>query len=311
MHPPVMDDLLTLHPRTLFLRREALQAGYEDADLRNLRRAGVVRSVRHGAYASAEVYDAADELERFRLRGQAVVLSHGGRVALSHTSAAAELGIALYQPDLRQVHVVRLDGGHGAVESGTRYHRRPRSATDERDGLVGPVEAALGAASLHGVESGLVTTDSLVDLGLATLEELHEGYASRAHHPHSRHLQVVVRLTREGAQSPLETRVRYFLFRHHLPEPELQVPVVDASGRLLGTPDMTWRRHRVLGEVDGQTKYGPLLLPGEDLREVVRREKEREDALREETGSSMIRFTSRDLHVPDRTEARVRRALRL
>lgn len=308
-----MDDLFSLHPRTLFLRREALLAGYEDVDLRNLRRAGVIRSVRHGAYASAQVYDAADELERFTLRGQAVVLSHQGRVALSHTSAAAELGIALYRPDLTHVHVVRLDGGHGAIESGTRYHRRLRSEPDELGGLlvVGPVEAALGAASLHGVESGLVTTDSLVDLRLATLEELHEGYVRRAHHPRSRHLQVVVRLTRVGAQSPLETRVRYFLFRRHLPEPELQVPVHDVAGRLVGIPDMTWRRRKALGEVDGQTKYGPLLKPGEDLREVVRREKEREDALREAADSSMIRFTSRDLHVPEVTEARVRRVLRL
>ena len=68
---------------------------------------------------------------------------------------------------------------------------------------------------------------------------------------------------------------------------------------------------RVLGEVDGQTKYGPLLLPGQDVREVVRREKEREDALREASRCGMIRFTSRDLHVPDRTDARVRRALHI
>lgn len=307
----VVDDLFSLHPRTVFLRREALAGGYEDGDLRNLRRAGVIRSVRHGAYVSAEVHDAADELERFRLRGQAVVLSHGGRVALSHTSAAAELGIALFRPDLRHVHVVRREAGHGAIESGIRYHRRVSTGIEEHPGLaiVTPVEAALGAASQHGVEQGLVATDSLIDLGLATLEQLHEAYARRAHHPHSRHLRIVVRLTREGAQSPLETRVRYFLFRRHLPEPELQVPVHDADGRHVGTPDLTWRSRRALGEIDGQTKYGPLLLPGQDVREVVRREKEREDAMREASQSSMIRC--RDLHVPDRTEARVRRVLRL
>ncbi len=203
----VVDDLFSLHPRTVFLRREALAAGYEDGDLRNLRRAGVIRSVRHGAYVSAEVHDAADELERFRLRGQAVVLSHGGRVALSHTSAAAELGIALFRPDVRHIHVVRREAGHGAIESGIRYHRRVSTGIEERPGLatVTPVEAALGAASQHGVEQGLVATDSLIDLGLATLEQLHEAYARRAHHPHSRHLRIVVRLTREGAQSPLET----------------------------------------------------------------------------------------------------------
>ena len=308
-----MDDLFTLHPHTLFLRREALLAGYEDTDLRNLRRAGIIRSVRHGAYASALVYDAADELERFRMRGRAVVLSHEGRVALSHTSAAAEHGIALFGPDLSRVHVVRRDGGHGAIESGTCYHRLSGAPLQQLDelALVHPVEAALGAASLQSVEAGLVSTDSLVDLGLATLEELAEGYLRRAHHPHSRHLQVVVRLTRAGAQSPLESRFRYFLFRHHLPEPELQVPVHDHTGRLVGVPDMTWHRYRELGEIDGQGKYGPLLRPGQDPQQVVRAEKEREDALREATSYGLIRLTSRDLHDPIRTEARIRRALRL
>lgn len=310
-----MDDLFTLHPGTVFLRREALAAGYEDADLRNLKRAGVIRSVRHGAYAAAEVYDAADDIERFRLRGRAVLLSHGGRVALSHTSAAVELGIELYRPDLSEVHVVRLDGGHGAVDCGVRHHRRTLALDPLVEHgewlLVDPVAAALGAASLHSQEAGLVALDSAVNRRLCTVEELLEGHSRRAHHPHSRRLQVVVRLARAGAESPLESRVRYFFFRHHLPEPELQVEVRDADGRLVGRTDMTWHRHRGHGEVDGQGKYGPLLLPGQDLREVVRQEKEREDAIREASGYGMIRFTSQHLRTPARTEARVRRFLRI
>lgn len=310
-----MDELFTLHPGTVFLRREALAFGYEDPDLRNLKRAGVIRSVRHGAYASAEVYDAADDVGRFRLRGRAVLLSHDGRVALSHTSAAVELGIDLYRPDLDQVHVVRLDGGHGAIDCGVQQHRRSlgMGLVDERGAwlTVDPVEAALGAASLHPQEAGLVALDSAVHRRLCTLEELHEGYARRAHHPHSRRLQVVVRLARAGAESPLESRVRHFFFRRHLPEPELQVEVRDVDGRLIGRTDMTWHRHQGHGEVDGQGKYGPLLLPGQDLRQVVREEKEREDAIREATGYGMIRFTSQHLREPDRTEARVRRFLRI
>ena len=117
-----MDELHSLHPNGLFLRREAMQFGYRDRDLADARRAGVITRIRHGAYVPTEEWKTRDEIGRYRLRGQAVCLTHEGRVALSHTSGAAEHGLRLWQPDLENVHVVRLDKTSGRHHAGVVYH---------------------------------------------------------------------------------------------------------------------------------------------------------------------------------------------
>jgi hypothetical protein len=93
-----MDELLSLHPNGLFLRREALQLGYRDRDLADARSAGVITRVRHGAYVPTDEWEGRDEIGRYRLRGQAVCLTHDGHVALSHTSGAAEHGLRSGSP---------------------------------------------------------------------------------------------------------------------------------------------------------------------------------------------------------------------
>ena len=308
-----MDDLLTLHRHGLFLRQEALAAGYEDNDLRAALRERVLVRVRHGAYVGADTWHDGDDLWRFRLRGQAVQLRHGERVMLSHTSAAAEHGVSLWRPDLERVHVVRLDGLSGGQSKDVVYHEGPGLAAHAQPLGAGlglePVRSCLGAAALHGIEAGVVAIDSMFHLGLGDPEQVAAAYRERARTPHSRPLQIVARLAREGAQSPGESRTRYAFFRQHLPAPVLQYEVRDHHGRLVGTTDFAWPQYRLLGEFDGRIKYGRLLRPGQDVSEVVYAEKVREDALREATGFGMIRYTWADLSAPDRLAARTRRML--
>ncbi len=248
------------------------------------------------------------------MRAIAVVLTHGDDVALSHTSAAAVHGLRLHEPDLRRVHVTHLGYGEGGVTHDVAYHRgRVGDGELHRvDGVlvVGPVRAALEAATLHTVEPGLVLLDSVIDLGLGTVEDVWQRFHATENWPRTRVLQIVVRLVREGAGSVGETRIRYLCWSQRLPEPQLQFAVRAADGTLAALCDFAWPEHRLLGEFDGRVKYGRLLKKGQSASDAVFAEKRREDLVREITDWSMIRFVWHDCAVPQVTADRIRRLFR-
>jgi hypothetical protein len=163
----------------------------------------------------------------------------------------------------------------------------------------------------NSVEAGLVTLDAAYDQHSISGADLLGAASEMERWPGHRRLQVTLRLARPGSQSVGETRMRYALFRHHLPAPELQYRVHDSNGMLVGITDLAWPEHRTLGEFDGRIKYGRLLRPGESPGDAVFREKVREDRLREATGWKVIRFVWDDLDDGPRLAERVRRALGL
>jgi hypothetical protein len=309
----VMDELLSLHPNGLFLRGEALDFGYRDRDLLEARRAGVLTRLRQGAYAPTETWNARDEAGRHQLVGQAVCLTHANRVALSHTSGAVEHGLRLWKPNLETVHVTRLDKSSGRHQAGITYHEGNWDADDvyaKGELLVlGPETCALDAASLTNTASGVVILDSVLDLDLGTKQSLFAAYARRERWPNSNKLQITIRLTREGSQSVGESLARHLMWTQHLPEPLLQFKVYDQNGILVGVTDFAWPDYGLLGEFDGKIKYGRLLKPGETASDVIVREKEREDKLREITRWLMIRYIWQDLFTPEKTAARTRRQM--
>jgi hypothetical protein len=251
-------------------------------------------------------------LDRHRLASQGVLLTHGGRVALSHTSGAVAHGLRLWEPDLTHIHVTRLSGRVGRAQAGVAYHHagdREVVTTDSGLCMLDATACALGAASLTTVQAGLPILDSVLDLGHADLASLWAAYLHRARWPQSRTLQVTVRLARPGAQSMAESLARYMMFIQHLPEPLLQFEVYDANGQLVGITDFAWPDHRLLGEVDGRIKYGRLLKEGQDPGDAVLTEKVREDRLREATGFAMIRYTWPDIFKPVASAARTRRLM--
>ena len=309
-----MDELAYLHDDGVFLRREALALGYRDRDLSAGLRAKVISRVRHGAYVPTPIWTAADAEERHRLRSSAVLLTHGRQVALSHSSAAAHHGLRLWNVDLDRVHVLRLDGGPGRVCGDVVYHAGAWSPDDvwqlgDRL-LTSPARAAVETASIASTEAGLVVLDSVLDLDLAGVADLAAAYTSMGGWPFTQHLQVAMRLVRRGAQSVGESRARFLCWHQGLPEPELQFEVRDADGVLLGTTDMAWPEHRLLGEFDGRVKYGRLLRPGESPGDAVFREKKREDRIREATGWLFVRLVWADLYQPRATADRIRALLR-
>jgi hypothetical protein len=308
-----MDHLALLHTDGVFLRREAIEHGYDDADLRAAVRAGILARVRHGAYTSARRWTTADDLVRHQLRAHAVLRSHRSSIALSHTTAAVFHGLRLFEPDLRRVHVTCLNRRLARTTDDIVYHHGSVEVTNlvevQRALVVDPVRAAIEAASVGSIPQGVVVLDSVLDLAAAELNDLWHCYEERTGWPNSRRLQVSLRLARPGSNSVGESLARHLMWRTHLPEPVLQFEVRGAHGELIGRTDFAWPEYGVLGEFDGIAKYGRLLRPGESSQDAMVREKLREDRLREATGWLMIRLVWSDLATQSATAARIRTQL--
>jgi hypothetical protein len=310
-----MDRLRILaESRGFFTRADALGEGHDDKSIGRALKAKLWTRVRPGSYTFPDLWNALDDPGRHLVRAHTVGHRLGGAVALSHTSAALAHGLTVWDPDLSTVHVTRLDGGAGRTEAGVQHHEGLCLEGDvvQQHGylLIAAIRAALEAASLSSTEGAVVILDSLLRQGYS-IDELMAAYALLQSWPFMRALQVAVRLADGRAESVGESRSRYLCYTQGLPMPELQFEVRDPAGVLLGTTDLAWPEHRLLGEFDGKVKYGRLLREGEEPGDAVFREKLREDALRETTGWAMVRLVWADLYRPAATAARIRRMMGL
>ena len=296
-----------------FTRKEAFEAGHDDRSIQRALRAALWRTVRRGAYTYPDLWpDEPEDLHR--LTARAALRKLGDRVALSHTSAALVHGLSLWDLDLRVVHVTRLDGGSGRTEAGVCHHEGLLAPDDVQHvggaQTVSATRAALETASLGSSEAGLVVHDSLLREKKESSVGLAEAFQGMRQWPEMQHVAVAVALADGRAESVGESRSRWLFHVCGLPMPELQFPVIDHTGRSVGTTDFAWPEHKLLGEFDGKVKYGRLLRPGEQPEDAVFREKRREDLLCETTGWRMIRLVWADLYSPLATATRVRRLMR-
>ncbi len=107
-------------------------------------------------------------------------------------------------------------------------------------------------------------------------------------------------LARAGAQSPGETRVRLLAAQAGMPPDELQVPVRDRHGRLLGYADLGYRLANgwLLVEFDGRNVH--------ELPDAVLADRHRQNAMLAQAGTIMVRFAWEDTY----SAATIDRALR-
>ena len=295
------------------LRREAIELGADDRDLRRAVRAGVLIRIRQGAYTVPELWAEAFPEERHRIRCEAVRRSVNGDIAFTHASALVLMGIDVWDVDLDQVHVTRLDGGIGRREHGVVHHvgRFDTDAAVQVGDYIlsGPAAAVIENTTLTGVEGGLVSADSALHQGFVTEEQLWRNFDERIQWPNSRSARMVLTLADGLSESVGETRFRHLCWRAGLPKPELQVKIYAPDGTHFATCDFGWRDRRALGEFDGRIKYGRLLKPGQRVEDVITAEKDREDKVREYTDCIVMRFTWPDLGRPNSTAERLRRKL--
>jgi hypothetical protein len=297
-----------------FRRGEALALGVDDAALRRAVRGGALVKVRHGSYAFADVWSSLDEQAQHVVRTRAVLRLLGDVVAASHHSACLMHGLEMWDVDLDDAHVTRLDGGAGRAEAGVVHHEGLSLDADlvrvVGHLVVQPARAALESALLSDVEHGLVVVNSGLHQRLFTAEDLEAQHALMRSWPSAGHLQLVTRLADGRAESVAESRSVHLFWAQGLPKPELQYHVYDGRGNLVGITDFAWPELGLLGEFDGKAKYQRYLRPGEEPGDAVFREKQREDLLRRVTGWSMVRLTWSDLYNPAATAAMIRSMLR-
>lgn len=311
MSDPRLRTIATTHG--VFLRAEAVALGYSKRDFDRAYRSGAWVRVHHGCYTFPDIWAAAGDEERHRIRARAVLRTHGPGATLTHASALLELGADVWGYDLSKPHVTLTQSKPGGRPSSAHYHVGvlPEDHVELVEGVPRstPARAAVEHAMVANLESGLVSVDWVLAQGLASQQDMLTVHEGLGQWPGSRTAALAIRLGRAGGKSVGETRARFLMYLAGLPMPELQYVVHDARGVLIGITDFAWPAYGVLGEFDGRVKYERYLREGDAAGDAVMREKLREDRLREETGWRVIRLTWADLYDVPRTVSRLRRVL--
>jgi hypothetical protein len=296
----------------VILRREALDMGYDDRSIAAMVEHGRWVKVRHGSYVDARLWSPLGAEDRHRVTARAVLKTARSPVVLSHVSAAVEWGADVWDVDLSEVHLNRLDGKCGRREAGVAQHRgKVAPATIAvHDGvrLLDAARTAVDITTMCDVEHGLVIVNSLLHLGLTDLQhcwvaaELMDGW------PDTLTTRLVLRLADRRIESVGESRTCYLLWSQGLPRFEPQYKIRDGSGRVIARVDFALPELGVFLEFDGRVKYDNLP-PGKTLAQVILEEREREKLICRLTGWVCVRITWKDLEHPARLAHEIRSIL--
>jgi hypothetical protein len=115
-----------------------------------------------------------------------------------------------------------------------------------------------------------------------------------------RRAKEAITLIRVGSDSPQETLLRLAMVRAGLPEPELNVPIIDDAGTRHHQPDLSYRKYRIGVEYEGEQHSDE----GQIVRDIARSEKYTAH------GWTEVRISNRHMHNDAKAAvAKVRAAL--
>lgn len=290
---------------------EGRQAGFSESDLRSSAFTRPYYGVRvPSEHAGKSLLDRCRALLP-RLRPEEF-FSHQTALALWGAPVPEEqLDAVLLTPHVSVAaphRATRVEGviGHQLVTTRVRVMRRSGLPVCD------PESAWLHSARSLDVRSLVIAGDALItrprfrdeppgraisstrDLGLRVFSDPGRG---------RRFARLALARIRDGADSPMETRLRLLLSDHGLPEPTLQFPLRDERGGWIGRFDLAYPGQRVLVEYDGEQHRTD--------RDQYRKDLGRLDQARS-AGFTVIRVHAEGVfHSPSVTAARVRAALRL
>lgn len=298
----------------LIMRRDLVAAGWNDRAIARMVQSGTWVRIRRGAYVNAGVWQRLDEAGRYELRTRAVLLQAKTPVVASHTSSVPFHEGPTWGLDLSEVHHTRRDGRTGRAEAGVRQHRGRILPGDVvvRHGVqvMSATRTAIEVTTVADVEPALSVVCHLLHHRQTDLESLRARYAiGMERWSRTLSTDLVLRLASPLVESVGEARFLYFCFHHHLPAPRLQHPIRDRHGRVVARVDFAWPELGVFVEFDGRIKYEGGLLAGGSASDVVIREKQREDLIRELTGWRCLRVVWRDLEAPEQLAQRLQQVL--
>lgn len=291
-------DIVAASNGGYFTTAQARECGFGPRDLERSLREQVIHRVRRGTYVFKPLWDALRPQDRHVIVVKSVVRGMRGDVAVAGVSACALRGLDVWGHDLSNVHVIRLDRGAGRREAGVVHHEGVLGEDDiEMVDDLPAVRLDLAlcqAGAVAGLEAGVVLYDSGLRRGGISKEELELRAERMAHVRGTRTVRFGIRLADGRSESVGESRNRFLFFRFGIPKPELQYPVRDSTGVLIGITDFGWELYCHLGEFDGLMKYRRALNGDQDPEQVMISEKAREDAMRAER-KGMTRTIWREL----------------
>jgi hypothetical protein len=238
------------------------------------------------------------------------------RCAASHLTAAELGALPVRQPKEAppMYHVIRPEGAAHLNRPHVIVHRM-KLYDDEITLLDGipittPERTWLDLAEMLTVEQLVVAGDSCVrmprpelegrDVPLCSLDDLQRMIDRHKGKRGIRKAREAIALIRVGSDSPQESLLRLAIVRAGLPEPELNVPIIDDAGTRHHEPDLSYRKYRIGVEYEGEL-HGD---EGQIVRDIARSEKY--TAL----GWTEVRISKRHMHDDAKAAvAKVRAAL--
>jgi hypothetical protein len=239
--------------------QQALDCGLSWSAVNAALRTGRWRRLTRGAYlVDAHLYDVVPRRATLR----AALLRHGKDAALWGATAAEVLGIAgvVGWPGKPWVLVPFAEAKHPDPDARLRFRVLCETEIVVVDGfrVTIPERTLADAIPQFDRATGLSLLDSAMHIGVvepANLRVVCELAKGRRGAPRVREL---AGLADSRAATPLESRVRLPCIDVGMPPDELQWPVVDANGVLLGYGDMAWIKNRprpLIGEADGKDPH--------------------------------------------------------
>jgi hypothetical protein len=297
----------------IFLRRDAIAAGYTDRALSRAVRDRIIHRIRQGAYVFVDQWTQLDPDQQHLLRAMAVLRTAGTKVALSHTTALVKMGAPVWDLPLDDVHVTRHDGRSGRREAGVVQHSGLLLPGDvcEIDGVAvtSATRTAIDLTTITDVEHSLPAIDHLLRTNATDKVRLAERSRLCDVWPGTLATDLTIRLANGRLESVGESRSNHLFWRGGLPRPEPQFEIVNSWGHVVARVDFAWPEYGVFLEFDGKVKYEQLREDGESVLDVVLREKKREEMICRLTGWRCIRIVWADLYRPEETIAYIRGVL--
>src|SRR4051794_31731837 len=163
----------------IFLRKDAIDLGYNDKDLARAVRMRVLHRVRQGSYVFCERWDPLSTNGKHAVRAMAVMRTARAVAVCSHTTAVILHGAPTWELPLDDVHITRRDRKSGRRETGVAQHRGLLLPGDvvELNGtdVTSPCRTALDLTMMLDVEHCLPVVDHFLHTGATTKSELRQG----------------------------------------------------------------------------------------------------------------------------------------
>ncbi|MDQ1530208.1 MAG: hypothetical protein QOE37_313 [Microbacteriaceae bacterium] len=271
----------------LILVRQAERAGIARRSLARAAETGRLVQLRRGVYVDGAVWATLDPLGGHLLRIRALQAVSPRPLVVSHWSAAALRSLPVPRRQLERLHVT-VPPGSGRAIQGVRAHDLPLLDWEVED--VEGVPCTTWARTVLDVAAASSFADgvAVADAALHGLEPALRGPAKEllvarwSALPPRRavnRVPAVLDFADGDAESPGESVSRVSMHSLGLPRPVLQQVFNDGRG-FAGKVDFWFPGPRVIGEMDGRSKYLDPRLNRSDPARVVYDEKRREDRLR-------------------------------